>query len=69
MLCEINRESSAVSPFVSDSRFTQQELPACKPILTPQWVSASLPPPLEPRPPETTDPDLVENKLARPSLP
>lgn len=23
----------------SDSRFTQQELPACKPILTPRWVS------------------------------
>ncbi|KAF8412661.1 hypothetical protein HHK36_000629 [Tetracentron sinense] len=22
----------------SDSKFTQQELPACKPILTPQWV-------------------------------
>lgn len=22
----------------SDSRFTQQELPACKPILTPRWV-------------------------------
>ncbi|KAF6163580.1 hypothetical protein GIB67_022145 [Kingdonia uniflora] len=22
----------------TDSRFTQQELPACKPILTPQWV-------------------------------
>lgn len=24
--------------FISDSRFTQQELPACKPILTPRWV-------------------------------
>ena len=24
-------------PF-SDSKFTQQELPACKPILTPKWV-------------------------------
>nr|DAD44073.1 TPA_asm: hypothetical protein HUJ06_002303 [Nelumbo nucifera] len=23
---------------ISDSRFTQQELPACKPILTPKWV-------------------------------
>lgn len=25
--------------FSSDSRFTQQELPACKPILTPKWVN------------------------------
>jgi len=25
--------------FLSDSKFTQQELPACKPILTPRWVS------------------------------
>nr|GMC96865.1 ALA-interacting subunit 3-like [Ipomoea batatas] len=25
----------------SDSRFTQQELPACKPILTPAWVIAT----------------------------
>lgn len=24
---------------LSDSKFTQQELPACKPILTPKWVS------------------------------
>ncbi|KAH9625787.1 hypothetical protein KSS87_006031 [Heliosperma pusillum] len=24
--------------FAADSRFTQQELPACKPILTPAWV-------------------------------
>jgi len=22
----------------TDSKFTQQELPACKPILTPKWV-------------------------------
>ena len=27
--------------FTADSRFTQQELPACKPILTPGWVSFS----------------------------
>lgn len=33
---ELNR-SFSISP--SDSRFTQQELPACKPILTPRWVS------------------------------
>ncbi|KAM5575635.1 hypothetical protein ABKV19_014542 [Rosa sericea] len=25
-------------PPQTDSRFTQQELPACKPILTPKWV-------------------------------
>ena len=24
--------------FILDSKFTQQELPACKPILTPRWV-------------------------------
>lgn len=26
--------------YLSDSRFTQQELPACKPILTPAWASS-----------------------------
>ncbi|XP_028065634.1 ALA-interacting subunit 1-like, partial [Camellia sinensis] len=29
----VGRKSS-----IEDSRFTQQELPACKPILTPGWV-------------------------------
>jgi hypothetical protein len=26
----------------TDSKFTQQELPACKPILTPKWVSLTV---------------------------
>ncbi|CAK9179668.1 unnamed protein product [Ilex paraguariensis] len=28
----------SIHPSVAHSRFTQQELPACKPILTPRWV-------------------------------
>lgn len=37
LVCEFIYNVVCVLVF-SDSKFTQQELPACKPILTPQWV-------------------------------
>lgn len=41
LLGSVNQKPNFPAIFSSsDSRFTQQELPACKPILTPKWVTS-----------------------------